>query len=313
VSFATPLWLLGLAVLPLLLAAYVYSRARARRYAVRFPATQSLRLAAGVVAPWRRHLPAALIIAAVGALLLALAKPSANVAVSVPQGSLILVTDHSGSMQATDVSPDRLTAAKASAHLLIKGLSQGVRVGVVGYSTAADVVQPPTSDHSLALRAIDVQAPDGETATGDALQLALDLLSQQHARAGSAIVLLSDGATNAGRDPVAVAQEAGGRGVPIYTVALGTADGTVPNPDPYAPPAAVPPDPATLGRIATVSGARAFSAQNADQLTSIYHHLGSQFATKYVKHQITEVFAIAGLVMLVAGVGVSQALASRLP
>jgi Ca-activated chloride channel family protein len=124
---------------------------------------------------------------------------------------------------------------------------------------------------------------------------------------------MSDGATNAGRDPVAVAQEAGSLKVPIYTVALGTPNGTVPNLDPYAAPLLVPPDPATLGRIAAVTGARSFTAQSADQLTSIYHGLGSQFASKYVKHQITEVFAIAGLVLLVAGMGISQALASRLP
>jgi Ca-activated chloride channel family protein len=175
-------------------------------------------------------------------------------------------------------------------------------------------VQQPASDHLAARANIDAQTAGGGTDTGDALGLALQLLhgsSRRHPPA--AIVLLSDGAANAGPDPVTVAHQAAAERIPIYTVALGTANGTLANPDPLAPPIAVPPDPQLMQAIAAASGARAFNAQTADQLSSIYKHLGSELSSVTRKREITVDFAIAGLVLLVLAAATSTRWAGRLP
>jgi Ca-activated chloride channel family protein len=313
-SFAAPGWLLGLLLAPLALVAYRLARARATRYAVRFTAVPALREAAATVAPWRRHLPTALLLSALATLVLALARPTVARSVTVGRTSIMLVTDHSGSMQASDVAPTRLAAAQRAANAFIDALPGQASVGVVGYSTQPDVVQAPRPDHAIARQAIASQTAGGATATGDALQLAIDLLGQSSPRPPSAIVLLSDGSANLGRDPIAVATDAGHQGIPIYTVALGTQAASVPNPDPYGPPLlAAPPDPKSMRSIALASGARAFTAESAGQLVTIYQRLGSKLGSKHEHRQLTAVFAAGGLLLLVVAIGASQGGIARLP
>jgi Ca-activated chloride channel family protein len=315
VSFASPIWLLGLLLVPAAIAAATASRRRARRYAVRFTGVPALKLAVGSTPAWRRHLPAALALAALAALVLALAKPQRTVAVPVQRASIVLVTDHSRSMQATDVRPDRLAAAQRAARTFLDQLPKEVRVGAVAFSDAPDAVQAPTTEHADA-RIIDGQVADGATATGDALQVAIDALvrdRQNGKRPPAAIVLLSDGKTTAGRDPIAVARGAGRVRIPIYTVALGTSDATVPNPYPFGSPLSVAPDPETLRRIATASGGRAFTAEDDDQLSSIYKRLGSQLGTRKQRREVTAGFAIGGLVLLLGAGVASLRWAGRLP
>jgi Ca-activated chloride channel homolog len=313
VSVSSPLWLLGLLLVPAVLVAYLASRARAKRYAARFTAVPSLRIAAGTVPAWWRHLPAALMLAALAMLVLALARPHATTHVAVEQASVMLVTDHSGSMQASDVQPTRLLAAERAADAFIDKLPARVRVGAVAFSTAPDAVQGPSSDHNAARRIIDDQTAAGATATGDALELALELLRPGAKPPPAAIVLLSDGAANAGRDPIGVASQAAHDKIPIYTVALGNADATIPNPDPFGPPLPVPPDPQLMQRIAQASGGRAFTAQDAGQLSSIYQRLGSQLGSRRQQREITAVFAVGGLILLLAGVAASLRWSGRLP
>jgi len=316
VSFATPAWLLGLALVPLALLAYQASRRRGSRYAVRYTAVPALRAAAGTVPAWRRHLPAALALAALAALVVALAKPEKTVAVPVERASIMLVTDHSRSMSATDVSPDRLSAAQRAARTFLNTLPNQVRVGAVAFSDTPDAVQAPSSDHDDARRIVDGQVADGATATGAALEVAIDALKndkQNGKRPPSAIVLLSDGKTTVPPDPVPVARTAGQLKIPIYTVALGTRDATVPNPNPFGTPLLVAPDPQTLRQIAQVSGGKAFTAEDSDSLKSIYKTLGSQLGTKTQKKQITATFAIGGLVLLLGAAVSSLRWAGRLP
>jgi Ca-activated chloride channel family protein len=316
VSFATPTWLLALALVPLALLAYQASRRRGSRYAVRYTAVPALKLAAGAVPAWRRHLPAALALAALAALVLALAKPQKTVAVPVERASIMLVTDHSRSMSATDVEPDRLSAAQRAARTFLNTLPDQVRVGAVAFSDTPDAVQAPSSDHDDARRIVDGQVADGATATGAALEVAIDALKndkQNGKRPPSAIVLLSDGKTTVPPDPVPVARTAGQLKIPIYTVALGTRDATVPNPNPFGTPLLVAPDPETLRQIAQVSGGKAFTAEDSDSLKSIYKTLGSQLGTKTQKKQITASFAIGGLVLLLAAAASSLRWAGRLP
>jgi Ca-activated chloride channel homolog len=237
------------------------------------------------------------------------------VAVPVERASIMLVTDHSRSMLATDVDPNRLRAAQSAARTFLDRLPARVRVGAVAFSDSPDAVQAPSSNHDDARRVVDGQVADGGTATGDALQVAIDTLNQQR-RAGekipSAIVLLSDGKTTVGRDPVGVARAAGQAKIPIFTVALGTADALVPNPG-LGPPLPAPPDPQTLQQISEASGGRAFRAQDEGKLQAIYRTLGSQLGTKNQKRQITSTFAIAGLVLLLGAGLTSVRFGGRLP
>jgi Ca-activated chloride channel family protein len=316
VSFASPIWLLALALVPLALLAYLASRRNAKRYAVRFTAVPALKVAAGAVPAWRRHLPAALALAALAALVFAMAKPQTTVAVPIERASIMLVTDHSRSMLATDVQPDRLAAAQRAARTFLDQLPEPVRVGAVAFSDSPDAVQAPSNDHDGARRIVDGQVADGATATGDALQVAIDALRrdrQNGKRPPSAIVLLSDGKTTVGPDPVAIARTAGQLKIRIYTVALGTRDATVPNPNPFGTPLSVAPDPDTLRKISEVSGGRAFTAEDDDELSSIYKTLGSQLGTRQEKKEITASFAIGALVLLLGAAAGSVRWAGRLP
>ena len=316
-TFAAPLGLLALLLIPLALLALWVSRRRRTSYAVRFPAAATLAIAAGAAPAWRRFVPAALAVAAMAALALALAKPQRTVAVPVQGASVVLVTDHSGSMSATDVEPDRLTAAENAATTFLDQLPKATRVGVVTYSDGPDATRAPTEDRSIIKQTLDAQQASGATATGEALSVALGLLApngKAATRPVSAIVLLSDGQTTTGRDPVGVAQIAKRLKIPIYTVSLGTADATIPNPvSPLSPPIAVPPDPETLHQIATVSGGRAFTSDDAGQLRGIYKSLGSRLATKHVDREVTSSFTIIGLVLLLAAGLFSLPRLGRLP
>jgi Ca-activated chloride channel family protein len=312
-SFGAPQWLVALALIPAAVAAYLLTRRRSRRYSVRFTAVSTLREAVAAAPSWERHLPAALALTAIALLSVALARPRVNYRVATNQASIVLITDHSGSMAANDVAPSRLAAAVSAANTFIDQLPGTVRVGAIGFGSTPDAVQGPAANHSVARTLIDAQSPGGGTDTGDALQLALQLLrgsSPKHPPA--AIVLLSDGSANTGPNPVDVGRQAGRDRIPIYTVALGTPNGVLANPDPFGPPVSVPPDPQLMQQIAQVSGARAFNAQSADQLSSIYKRLGSQLGTVSRKREITAVFAVAGLVLLVGAVAGSVRWSGRL-
>jgi Ca-activated chloride channel homolog len=313
-SFSSPQWLAGLALIPIALALLVLSRRRRQRYAVRFPAVSTLALVASVAPSWRRRIPVGLLLLAMAFLVAALARPQLRYRAAVAQASTMLVTDHSGSMASSDVQPTRLAAAIDAANTFIDQLPSTVRVGAVAFSSSADSVQAPVNNHAAARAIIDTQTAGGATATGDALQLALQLLhggDRRHPPA--AIVLLSDGSANAGVDVGTVARLAASQHIPIYTVALGTPGGTLTNPDPLGPPLSVPPDPQLMQAIARVSGGRAFNAQSADQLSSIYRRLGSQLGSVSRTREVTWMFATGGLVLLLAAAAGSARWAGRLP
>jgi Ca-activated chloride channel family protein len=317
VSFGNPTWLLGLLVLPVLVALLVARRKRRQRYAVRFTGVSNLTLAAAAAGPsFRRYIPSALVLAALALLTLALARPQRTIAVPVGKASVMLVTDHSLSMEADDVQPDRLTAAQAAARSFLDRLPSQVKVGAVAFSDTPDTVQAPSEDHSAARRVIDQLEPGGATDTGDALAVALQALTStanKGKRDPSSIVLLSDGRTTTGRDPVGVARQAAKLHIPIYTVSLGTETALIPNPGGFGPPVPVPPDPETLHQIARTSGGRAFTAEDDAQLSSIYKALGSQLATRGEKRQITAAFALGGIALLIAAAATSARITGRLP
>ncbi len=316
-SFSAPVWLAALALIPIAIAASIAARRRARRYAVRFPALSTLQLAAGAGSSWRRRLPPAFALAAIAALALALARPHVSYSVPVDQASIMLVTDHSGSMAATDVQPTRLAAAERAADTFIGRLPGRVLVGAIAFSDSPDAVQAPETNHDAARAIIDGQNAGGATATGDALQLALQLLRGADAKhPPSAIVLLSDGAANAGVDVSTVAREAAHDKIPIDTVALGTPNGVLSAPGasgPFQPSVPVPPDPQLMQQIAELSGGRSFNAETADQLSSIYKSLADRLGAVTRKREVTVAFAIGGLAFLLLGAATSTRWSGRLP
>lgn len=319
-SFASPLFLAALVLVPLVVAAYVAAQHRRRRYAVRFTALPALRAAAATVPAWRRHLPAVLALAALATLVLALARPQRTVAVPEERASIMLVSDHSRSMLADDVEPDRLSAAQRAANEFLGEVPEGVRVGMVAFSGAPDAIQAPTHDRDAVRNLIANQEADGATATGDALQAALDALEadrrQSRTRGGkpapAAIVLLSDGKTTQGTDPLGVASTAEQLKIPIYTIALGTSDAVVAVPG-FGALVPVPPDPETMAEISRISGGKAFRAEDGGRLSSIYKDLGSKLGTRNVKREATSAFAAAGLALLLAASALSTRWAARLP
>jgi Ca-activated chloride channel family protein len=313
-SLVSPAYLLALLAIPLVAAAYAVARSRRRRLAVRFPAAAVFATVAQRQPRLRRILPPALLAVAAATLAVALAKPEATVAVPVEKASVMLITDESASMSATDVDPSRLAAAQSAAKNFVDDVPDELLVGFVGYSSQTNTVIAPTAAHDEVDTAIAGLRADGGTATGDALDAALDRLEARRAadgtRAPAAVILLSDGKTTAGSDPLEAAQRAKRLGITVSTVALGTAEGTVTLPNGQI--AAVPPDPATLQQISRITGGTFTEAADAGQLDGVYKKLGSKVGTKKVKRQVSSGFSAAGLVFLLGGLGTGLRWRSRL-
>jgi Ca-activated chloride channel family protein len=346
-TFASPMLLLALALVPVALVAYVLVQRRRSRYAVRFTNVDLLANIVPKSPRWRRHVPPALYLVAIAALGIALARPSMTVAVPRDEATVVLAMDVSGSMLATDVSPSRLDAAKAAATTFVDQLPAGFRVGLVAFSTEARIVLAPTSDRSQVHDAIANLTAGGGTAIGDAIAL-----SVQAARAGAtsapngsgaagptaspapgaaspvpgsstpaaaplaATVLLSDGANSTGRlEPLQGASAAAAAGVPVYTIALGTADGVVDIQDNQGVMhhLSVPPDPETLASIAETTGARSFQAPSASDLATIYQSLGTKVGYTQQQQEVTQWFAAGALLLVVAGAGLAAVWFNRFP
>jgi Ca-activated chloride channel family protein len=250
-------------------------------------------------------LPPALLALSVAALSVALARPERTISVPVEQATVMLVSDASGSMEAVDVSPSRLAATQKAALSFLDKTPDRMRVGLVGYSGAPHTVVAPTLEHDDVKLAISSLFADGGTATGDALATALETMRDvrkagtRGRRPPAAVVLLSDGKTTAGQDPVTIAKEFGEQRIPIFTVSLGTDEGTVPR-GPFGEDIRVPPDPETMAEIAKVSGGQSFQVDDGGRLEGIYERLGSQLGTRRRQQEITVVFAGAGLALLLA-------------
>ena len=297
-SFQSPWLLVGLALIPALCVAYVFTERRRRRAAAAFASPRVAVSAVPRSPGWRRHLPLGLAGLATAALIAALARPQVSVAVPAEQATIVLAMDHSGSMMATDVAPSRLEAAKDAGEAFLDEVPDRVRVGGVVFNHRAQAVSSPTTDRDEVRSALEAaMTPSGGTATGDALATSLAMIRSQ--KAPGAIVLLSDGKATHGQDPLPIADEAKEAGVPIYTVALGTASGTLPNGD------AVPPDVDTLRQIAERSGGEAFTADQSDALSAVYEQLGSEVATKMEKREVTSAFAGGAAILLLMGGGLS--------
>jgi Ca-activated chloride channel family protein len=315
VSFGAPLILIALVAVPVLALGYVALQRDQLRAASAFAAPAMAPSVAPRRPRWRRHVPLLAFLLAIAILVVAAAKPQRTVAVPVEHAQIMLLTDVSGSMLATDVKPNRLVAARRAASAFIDKVPKQVNVGVEAFNQVPQVLANPTTDRDALAQALGRLKSSGGTATGEAIQTATRVLRQAPSQNGkkppSAIVLLSDGASTKGVDPVAAAQAAAKLKIPVYTVTLGTAAGTITVPRSEANPAAgtitkpVPPDEASLRQIAQASGGKSYSAESADDLSDVYKRLGSQLGTKKEPREITAGFAGAGLALMALGAALS--------
>ncbi|MDA0162595.1 VWA domain-containing protein [Solirubrobacter ginsenosidimutans] len=310
-TFQTPALLAVLLLPALALVAYlVFQRAR-RRFSVRFTNLDLLNSVVPNQAGWRRHVPPTLGLAAGILLVFAVARPETWVHVHRKGAQVMLVTDISGSMQSHDVSPDRLSAARAAADAFLSRLPKGARVGAVAFNDRATTLTGPTQDRDAVRRALAGLQSQGGTATGDGIDAALRSLGGK----GGAIVLLSDGSASAGVDPLQAARRAAAAHVPVSTVALGTKGGVVKvtNKRGRERSIPVPPDPDALRKIARASGGRFVGAQDAESLVASYSRLGSTVGVERERRELTAAFAGAALLALSLGVGSSIAWFGRFP
>jgi Ca-activated chloride channel family protein len=305
-SFASPLVLLALLGIPFLIWWYRGQQRRRTRAAAAF-VTPALTESVVPRRPrWRRHLPMLAFLLAVAVLIGAAARPQRSVAVPLTNGAIMIAQDVSSSMQATDVAPTRLAAARRSAEQFLTTIPGGVQVGLVEFAKTPIVLQSPTTDHALTRTALGQLHTSGGTAIGDSIQTSLreirnvPLIDGKHPP--GAILLISDGASNVGSDPIAAAREAASLHIPIYTVALGTYRGTIPiTRGGTTVNVLVPPSPQELAQIASVSGGKAFTASDTAGLRAVYSHLAAKLGHKTVKQQITASFAGVGLALLLVG------------
>jgi Ca-activated chloride channel family protein len=328
-SFLLPQALLALLLVPLLLAAYIVMQRRRRRYALRYASVGLVRQAVGRGPGIRRHIPPALFLLAVAALALALARPRMSVPVPQDTGTVILAIDVSGSMQATDVSPDRMQATKDAAERFVRRQPRGVEIGVVSFSDSAALVQAPTDDKDDVLSAIRRLRPMAGTNIGGGLQAALDAIAQSADGArltatptpGAAqaevdvppasIVLVSDGESNTGPPPLEVAQQAAEAGVKVYTIGIGTAQGLQLRIRGQSVFTRL--DEPTLRGMAEATGGRYLSAQDESQLAAVYDDLSHEQRIEREQIEVTFLAAAGALLFSVAGAALSLLWFNRLP
>ena len=304
-SFLSPerLWLL-LAVAALAVA-HLLAQRRVSRYAVRLPGLALL----ASVAPrlgWRRHVASTAVLLSMVGATAAFAEPQADVEVPRERATIVVALDVSLSMAATDVDPDRLTAAKAAAVEFVDGLPERFNVGLVAFSGTSSVVVPPTQEHGAVTTAIDGLSMGNGTAIGEAVISSLAAVAAvPGATSGSSgvedeatpahVVLLSDGASTAGRPVSAAVQDALDAGVPVSTIAYGTQDGEVAVDGRRI---RVPVDAPALAELAGDTDGRAYEAASGDELEDVYDDIGSAVGTTTETREVGA--GVAGLALLTA-------------
>ena len=318
-SFQSPIYLLALLAVPASVAIYLLADRRHRAGAARFASPLLMPSVAPSGPGLRRHLPLAFYVVALAAVALALARPEATVAVPEERAAVVLATDVSGSMEARDVSPSRMTAVRRAALDFLEGAPEELRIGAVAFNHAVRRIEPPRAEREDTRTMIQDLSPSGGTATGEGLAAALGLISRpgsrDQQRPPAAVILLSDGTSTHGRNPVDVAREAARLRIPIYTVAFGTDSGTieVEGRDGSTVTRSVPPDRETMRRVATISGARTFNANAGEELATVYERLGSQVATREERREVTAAFVGGAAAFLLLGGALSLRWFGRLP
>ena len=317
-TFLSPgrLWLL-LAVAALV-AAYVVMQRRRSAYAVRFTNLALLDRLAPRRPGWRRHAPAAAFLVMLGLLVVGFARPTAEVQVPREQATVMLAIDVSNSMTATDVAPSRIEAAKQAAGAFVDRLPERFNVGLVTFSGSASMVVAPTRDHAAVRQAVEQVELSASTAIGEAVFSSLQGIAAGLDTSGgdgaepvpARVVLMSDGSNTAGRSPQTAAEAAAAAGVPVSTIAYGTAEGTIELDGQTIP---VPVDTDALGTLAEDTGGEAYTAESGEELGEVYADIGSSIGTRAERQEVSAWFVGAGLLAAAVAAACSLAWFSRLP
>jgi Ca-activated chloride channel homolog len=332
--------LLLLGLVPVLIAAYIWGLRR-RKVAVRYSSLTLVKLALPRFSRLRRHVPFALFLAAVVSLIFAFGRPVAVVAVPTNQTTIILAMDVSGSMCQGDIQPNRLVAAEQAAISFIQNQKATTRIGVVAFSGFAEIIQTPTTDQRSLETAINSLLTGRRTAIGSAILKSIDAIAEidenvwpsidafsspvqpppvpNGAYAPSIIVLLTDGANNAGIEPLEAAQQAVDRGVRVYTIGFGTAAGAefvgcAPRFQGNEPFRGGQPgggggrrfrrgiDEVTLQQVADMTGGLYYSAESSGDLQSVFQNLPTNIIVKHDVTEISVVFTALGAILAAMGI-----------
>ena len=309
---AERLWLL-LAVAALAVGDLLVQRRRPA-YAARFTELDLLRSVAPRFPGWRRHVSAGLLLFSLLLLTVAFARPQAEVEVARERATVVIAIDTSLSMEATDVDPDRITAARVSASRFIDDLPPALDVGLVSFSGEAGVVVPTTQDHAAVTAAVQTLELGPSTAIGEAVFASLAAARSVQPPDGpptpARIVLLSDGTNTVGREVSAAASAAIDAGVPVSTIAYGTPEGVVEVQGQLVP---VPVDVQALADLADATGGRAYTAESADELTEVYEDIGATVGTTTELQEVTARVTGLGLLAAFAAAVAALVWSARLP
>ena len=346
-KFLSPAMLLLLLAAPALVAAYVLLLRRRKRSAVRYSSLSLVKEAIGPGPSLRRHLAPLLFLLSVIAAVLAVARPTAVILLPSEQQTVILAVDVSLSMSATDVDPNRITAAQAAAKAFVEERPPHVRIGLVAFGGSASLVQPPTEDREQLLAAIDRFQLQRATATGSALYVALaallpdagidldsllwqrgtlrdsgrrmDTTRKEEERsakpvdpgsfASGVIILMSDGRRTVGPDPLDAAKLAAEHGVRVFTVGFGTAEGTLIGVEGGS--IYVRLDEETLKAVADITRGDYFHAATAADLKNVYQSLNARLVIERKNTEITFLFTAAAAVLMLASLLLSLLWSNR--
>ena len=304
-EFMRPERLWGLALIPLIGALYLLLAGKQARTTL----SARLRLVIPKDAAWKRHGAVLLALMSLASLVIAWAMPTDFTKQPRDRASIVVTIDVSWSMEATDIEPNRLEAAKDSAQQFVQSLPERFNVALVTFAGTANVVVPPTVDRGAVVRALEALKLAPSTATGEGIYTSLEALKlvppdpkDPDAVAPAAIVLLADGATNLGRSSAGAADVAKEKGVPIYTIAYGTQNGYV---ESNGERQRVAVDHFELSEIARRAGGKKFSAESASELSEIYRAIRSDIGYEKVPAEVTDRYAgLAIIFAVLAALGV---------
>ena len=301
--------LLALLLVPVIVAVYLRRDRGRARVAARFSNPALLPNLVARRPGRRRHAPAALLLLALSAMLVGAARPHAVVSVPREEATIVVAVDTSPSMRAKDVTPTRLVAARRLAREFVRDVPEKYRVGLVSFADRAIAVVPPTTDRRAFEDGLAALRPAIGTALGDAITSAVDVAREASAREDvrppAAVVVISDGAQTVGRvRPAAAARRARAMGTPVYTVLIGTPNGTIERTlvGGFREITRVPANPQALRTIARTSRGELFTADDNERLKTVYEQLASRIGTRKEEREISDVFS-GGAALLLLGAG----------
>jgi Ca-activated chloride channel family protein len=317
-GFSAPGWLGLLVLVAAVVLGYLWVQRRARRNTLRFANLALLERLAPRRPGWPRHIPATLLMLALVLLTLGLAGPTAEAQVPRNRATVMLVIDVSLSMNSTDVSPTRLTAAQDAAASFVQAMPAGINLGVESFAGTPTVLVSPTTDRDQAVHAIRTLKLAEATGTGEALAAALEAIDsvnqlipgEGQGPPPARIVLMSDGKQTVGRDEFPVATQAGAAHIPISTISYGTPFGTVTINNQQVP---VPVDDTSLAKVAELSGGQFYPAESNQQIHQVYDTLAQQIGYQTVHRDASKPWLALGTLTCLAAAGAALLISQRLP